>query len=256
MNHPTHHIERPDHLDALPSPTSAYVIAIVGGTCSGKTSVVDILCKKFPNHVMKIPQDCFYKPGDANTNFDHPDSLELDLAKKLLEEAKAGNDIDIPVYDFTTHSRKSEVLHLKAKPIIIVEGILVMTHPGLSELCDLKIYIHAELDTMYRRRLVRDEKERGRKQEDIDIQWDRFVKPMHLRYVLPSKDRSHIVINNDQHQILEHPDSIPQINIIITYIDSYLDQLSENCTSSESCTQSDSEDFERYFPANPIPEQE
>lgn len=204
---------------------SAYVIGIAGGTSSGKTRLVKILCEKFQDHVMTFPQDAFYKTANPDTNFDHPDSLEFDLAVELLKRAKAGEDIEIPIYDFYTHSRKSEKRTLISKPIIIVEGILIMTHPELSELCDLKVYVHAELDTMYRRRSTRDKKERGRTQENIDVQWDTFVKPMHLQYVLPSKDRAEIVINNDKHQILEQPEKIPQIGIMVTYIASYISRF-------------------------------
>jgi uridine kinase len=223
---------RHDNHDVLPSPSSSYVMAIAGGTSSGKTWLVNVL-RNGHDYVMTIPQDAFYRTATADTNFDHPDSIEFELLIECVRRAKDGEDIEIPVYDFNTHSRTDDTLHLKAKPIIIVEGILVMTHPELLACCDLKIYVHAELDTMYRRRSRRDQVERGRSLDSIDTQWDTFVKPMHLQYVLPSKDRAEIVINNDLHQILENPDKIPQIRIMVTYIDSHLSQLSESGETDE-----------------------
>ena len=217
-------------------PTKPYVIAVAGGTSSGKSWLVKVLRSTFKNDVMTIPQDAFYKSADADTNFDHPDSIEFDLLIECVKRAKAGENIEIPVYDFNTHSRTDDTLHLKVKSIVIVEGILVMTNPELADLCDFKVYVHAELDTMYRRRLKRDKVERGRDQESIVTQWDTYVKPMHLQYVLPSKDRAEIVINNDCHQILEHPGDILQIKIMVTYIAECLDQLSDTGSSGPSAS--------------------
>jgi uridine kinase len=237
-HHHEHHqhgnLHRPDIHSVLPNPSFSYVIGVAGGTSSGKSWLVDVLRSKFQDDVMTIPQDAFYRTATPRTNFDHPDSIEFDLLIECVKQARAGNDIQIPVYDFATHSRTDDVLHLKAKPIVIVEGILVMTNAKLTKLCDLNVYVHAELDTMYRRRSKRDQVERGRDQESIDTQWDTFVKPMHLQYVLPSKDRAEIVINNDRHQILDDPDSIVQIRIMVTYIDSYLAQLSDGDSASNS----------------------
>jgi uridine kinase len=212
--------------DILPSPSHAYVISVCGGTSSGKTWLTQILQKYFSDYVMIIPQDAFYKSGDASTNFDHPDAIEFELLVDCVRRAKAGESVDIPVYDFTTHRRTENTLHLVAKPIVIVEGILIMTDEELMSLCDLRVYVHAELDTMYRRRSSRDKAERGRTQEMIDEQWNTQVKPMHKEFVVPSERKAHISINNDQDQILTNPRDIPQINIMLVYIDSYLSQLS------------------------------
>lgn len=199
-----------------------FVIGVFGGTNSGKTTLVRILQKEFDDDVQILSQDSFYKTANHDTNFDDPSSIDFDLLVRSLEELKTGKTVDIPIYDFATHSRKEETQKLKSKKIIIIEGILIMTSKELADMCDVKIYVHAELDTMYVRRCDRDIKERGRTLEQIKNQWNRDVKPMHLKYVYPSRQEAHIIINNDHDQILTNPTKIHQINMVIIYIENYI----------------------------------
>lgn len=206
------------------------VIAIFGGSNSGKTTLASIINNKFKNDTMLISQDRFYYGTNnhdtvktiEDTNYDHPKSIAFDEYVECVKKAKNGYDINVPIYDFLTHSRSDETEFLEFKPIIIIEGILIMTCPELVDLCDFKVYVHAELDTMYRRRCKRDKKERHRTEEQINAQWDRDVKPMFLKYVKPSSSEANITINNDQEQILTNPYKIPQINILLTYIQTYV----------------------------------
>lgn len=198
------------------------VIAIYGGTNSGKTTLANIIEKRYEADTMIISQDSFYIPGDETTNYDHPDSIEFSMLVDCVQKAKQGLEVLLPVYDFMSHGRKEVGRILEPKPIIIIEGILIMTCPELEKLCDFKIFVHSELDTMYRRRSIRDQKYRGRTQEQINKQWDRDVKPMHLKYVKPTESNANITINNDQNNILTNPDVIPQISIVLTYVKSFL----------------------------------
>jgi uridine kinase len=177
-------------------------IGIAGGTGSGKTTVANaILGRAGAEHVAFIQHDSYYKdltalaPAQrATTNFDHPDSLENELMVQHVEKLKAGQAIEVPTYDFTTHTRTKESVHIDPKPIILVEGILIFYEPKMRALFDIKLFVDTDADIRFIRRLQRDIAERGRTTESVIQQYERTVRPMHLEFVEPSKRYADLII--------------------------------------------------------------
>ena len=199
------------------------VVAFGGGSGSGKTTYCKKIKANFEGKVTILSLDNYYKNGEVDengkviTDFDHPDSLDLELFEEDIAKLKNGKTIKVPIYDFVTHKRKKETTEVKPATIIIVEGILIYNIKNLK-LYDLKIYMDADLDIRYRRRLERDQKERGRSIESINKQWDRDVKTNHYLYVEPFKKRSDLVINNHQ-SVNKQPKNM---EFIFSYIESIL----------------------------------
>lgn len=183
------------------------IIGICGGTGSGKTTMARQLVDRIGNkNVNLIEQDSYYKnlaalPLDQRrrANFDHPDSLDIDHLALDLKSLKSGDSVEIPVYDFTTHTRKEEPLRLSPKPVTIVEGILIMTIPEIRKLMDIKIYLDASSDTRLLRRIRRDIKERGRTLEQTLDQYELTIRPMHHEYVEPTREYADIVVPEEGH---------------------------------------------------------
>jgi uridine kinase len=144
-------------------------------------------------------RDLSHKPMEdrAKTNFDHPDSLETELLVQHLQELKAGKIAVLPTYDFKTHARTPVTTLVHPKRIIIVEGILIFTHPLLCKELDLKVFIDADTDTRVIRRIRRDTIERGRTLDSIMAQYQTFVKPMHAQWVEPSKAQADVIVNSE-----------------------------------------------------------
>jgi len=186
---------------ATASPTPL-VIGIAGGSGSGKTTVSQtILQRANPNLVAYIQHDSYYKdlsdlpPAQrATTNFDHPNSLETDLMVEHVRRLRAGQAVEVPSYDFTTHTRKKETQHVEPRPILLVEGILLFTDRRMRELCDLKLFVDTDADLRFIRRLQRDLEERGRTTESVIQQYQATVRPMHLEFVEPSKRYADLII--------------------------------------------------------------
>lgn len=184
---------------AQPTPL---IIGIAGGSGSGKTTVANaILRGSAPESIAYIQHDSYYKdlsqlaPAQrATTNFDHPNSLETELMATHVRQLKAGQAVDVPSYDFTTHSRKKETTRVEPRPVILVEGILLYVEPGMRELCDVKLYIDTDADLRFIRRLQRDISERGRTTESVVKQYLATVRPMHLEFVEPSKRYADLII--------------------------------------------------------------
>ncbi len=178
------------------------IIGICGGTGSGKTTVARrILENVREEQVAYLQQDSYYRNlGDMplelrhQINFDHPDALDNDLFINHLKALRAGEAIEMPVYDFTTHTRLNETVHIEPKLIIIVEGILVFADAGLRELMDIKIFVDTPDDLRFIRRLQRDVTERGRSVESVIRQYLDTVRPMHLQFVEPSKRYADVII--------------------------------------------------------------
>jgi len=178
------------------------VIGIAGGSGSGKTTVAQaILQRAEPDSIAYIQHDSYYKdlsqlaPAQrATTNFDHPNSLETELMIRHVAQLKGGRAVDVPTYDFTTHTRKKEIIHLESRPVILVEGILLYTEAEMRELCDIKLYIDTDADLRFIRRLQRDITERGRSTESVIQQYLATVRPMHLEFVEPSKRYADLII--------------------------------------------------------------
>jgi uridine kinase len=178
------------------------IIGICGGTGSGKTTVARKIFESIGEaSVIYLQQDSYYRnlsdmPLDSRhrANFDHPDALDNELLLNHLEALKAGQFIDRPVYDFVTHTRKSERVHILPLPVIIVEGILVFFDDRMRRLMDLKIFVDCDADIRFIRRMERDLRERGRSVESVTEQYVTTVRPMHLQFVEPSKRYADIIL--------------------------------------------------------------
>jgi uridine kinase len=178
------------------------VIGVAGGTGSGKTTVAsNILDRVGAEHITYIAHDAYYRDLShlpdrlrAQVNFDHPDSLETELLVEHLKKLRAGEPVEIPIYDFTTHTRTDRTQRVEVAPVVIVEGILVFVEPELRELFDVKIYIDTDADVRFIRRLRRDIEERGRSIESVCEQYLSTVRPMHLEFVEPSKRYADVII--------------------------------------------------------------
>jgi uridine kinase len=178
------------------------VIGVAGGTGSGKTTVArQILERVGAQHITYIPHDAYYRdhshlsPEQRNqVNYDHPDSLETELLVVHLRELCACRAVEIPVYDFTTHTRTQETRHVEPAAVILVEGILVFVEPELRKLFDVMLYVDTDADVRFIRRLQRDIEERGRSVESVCEQYLSTVRPMHLEFVEPSKRYADVII--------------------------------------------------------------
>jgi uridine kinase len=178
------------------------VIGIAGGTGSGKTTVASVILKRVGTEkIAFLPHDAYYKdladlPRSQRDmiNFDHPDSLETELMVEHLRALREGRAIDIPVYDFTTHSRTEKTSHIEPQSVILVEGILVFAEALLRALFDIKIFVDTPPDIRFIRRLERDIIERGRTVESVIQQYQMTVRPMHLEFVEPSKRYADVII--------------------------------------------------------------
>lgn len=180
----------------------AVTIGVAGGTGSGKTTIARrILERVGTEHIAYIPHDAYYKDlGElskeerARVNFDHPDSLETSLLVEHLKRLRRGQAVEVPVYDFTTHTRTEETRHVTPAPIILVEGILIFVEPQLREQLDVKIFVDTDADIRFIRRMQRDIHERGRTFDSVIQQYLKTVRPMHLEFVEPSKRYADIII--------------------------------------------------------------
>lgn len=179
------------------------LIGIAGGTGSGKTSVSREIFNKCggQNQVVIIAQDAYYKDlahvsfdKRIDFNFDHPDAFDNDLLVEHLECALQGQAVDIPTYDHKTHTRSKQTQHIEPHKVILLEGILILENKRLRDLMDIKVYIDTEADARLIRRLKRDIKERARTLESVLEQFEKFVMPMHLQFVEPSKRYADVII--------------------------------------------------------------
>ena len=178
------------------------VIGVAGGTGSGKTTVArQILERAGTEQISLIQHDAYYKDLSdlpaaqrAILNFDHPDALDNGLLIAHLQELKAGRPIDVPVYDFTSHTRTEQTRHVEPSRVILVEGILIFADVALRRLMDVKIYVDTDADIRFIRRLQRDIAERGRTMDSVIHQYLATVRPMHQEFVEPSKRQADIII--------------------------------------------------------------
>ena len=178
------------------------VVGIAGGTGSGKTTLAKmILSREGGDQIAYLPHDAYYRHRPDLTlaertkvNYDHPDSLETSLLIQHIKQLKRGQAIEMPVYDFTTHSRKDETVHVAPKPVIMVEGILIFVEKELRELFDMRIYVDTDADIRLIRRLERDMEERGRTLRSVIDQYLTYVRPMHLEFVEASKRYADIIV--------------------------------------------------------------
>jgi len=181
--------------------TPKIVIGIAGGSGSGKTTLAKKIEQALPEHTIVISQDSYYRDLShlsdferANTNFDHPHSLDFGLLCKNLMALKTGISIDVPIYNFSTHTRDKRTNRVDPAPVIIVEGILLFAVPEVRDLLDLKIFVDTDGDIRVLRRLERDINERGRDFSGVKAQYLSTVKPMHDAFVEPSKKFADIIV--------------------------------------------------------------
>ena len=177
------------------------VIGIAGGTGSGKTTLMKRLVERFGDNVTVLSHDNYYHRRDempfeerCKVNYDEPAALETDLMARHLDALRHGKAIDCPVYDFSQHNRSGETVRIQPKRVIIVEGILIFENRQLRDLMDIKIFVDTDADVRLCRRIRRDVRERGRTLESVIEQYQTTVKPMHEKYVEPSKKYAHIVV--------------------------------------------------------------
>ena len=177
------------------------VIGIAGGSGSGKTTLMKRLVERFGDDVSVLSHDNYYKRHDELTfeeravlNYDEPDALDTSLLVYQLDQLRHGMAIDCPVYDFTLHNRSNETIHVEPEKVIIVEGIMIFVDPNLRALMDIKIFVDTDADIRLCRRIKRDVTKRGRSLESEIKQYKDTVKPMHEKYVEPSKKFADLVV--------------------------------------------------------------
>ena len=183
------------------------IIGIAGGTGCGKTTVVNQILNELPEgEVGVISQDSYYKDTShlnyeerVKINFDHPRSIDFELLEQHLKDLRLGKDINQPVYSFIKHNRTGDTILTHPRKVMIVEGILILTHPELRELFDIKIFVHADSDERLIRRLKRDITERGRDIDEVLQRYQNTLKPMHQQFIEPTKEFADIIIPNNKY---------------------------------------------------------
>lgn len=205
------------------------IIAVGGGSASGKTTVVmEILNELNTDDVLIIRHDDYYKDQAhlsieerLSINYDHPNSLDNDLLLENLSNLINGKDATKPTYDFVSHTRKEEFEIIKSKKVIILEGILILSDRRIRELSDIKIFVQLDPDLRFIRRLTRDINDRGRTVESVIEQYLTTVKPMYHQFISPTKRFADVIIPNDRkHDVA--------VSIIVGKIQNILDNNKRN----------------------------
>ena len=182
--------------------TTPIIVGIAGGTGSGKTTVARSIHDRVGrDRIEWISHDSYYREFEGldaearhHINFDHPDSLESELLARHLDALAKGFPVEVPIYDFTTHARKTETHRVEPRKVIIVEGILVLAESELRKRIDIKLFVDTPPDIRFVRRLMRDIKTRGRSLESVVEQYMSTVRPMHEEFVEPSKRYADLII--------------------------------------------------------------
>lgn len=183
------------------------ILGVAGGSGSGKTTIVrEIVQALGPDRISVIHHDSYYcdrssVPAEEreSLNYDHPDALETRLLVRHLEELRAGRAVEVPVYDFSTHTRTERVEHVQPCPIVIVEGILILAERALRELMDIRVFVRTDADLRVIRRIERDVAQRERSLDSVVEQYVKTVRPMHLEFVEPSERWAHVIIPEGGH---------------------------------------------------------
>lgn len=199
------------------------IVGIAGGTGSGKTTVVRKLIEMLPpGEVVILPQDAYYKDNQGisiderqKINFDHPDSVEWPLLMAHLAELRAGRPIEMPIYSYLTCLRSKETISVSPAHVVVVEGILILTDPGLRSMLDIKVFVDADADDRLGRVIQRDIIERGRSVLQVLARYGETVKPSHLQFIEPSKRYADIIIPGGG-------DNVVGIEVLRTIVEKHL----------------------------------
>lgn len=178
------------------------IIGICGGSGSGKTTIARKIFETVGGeNVILIEQDSYYRnladmPLDERrqANFDHPDAIDSDLLMSHIDNLRNGRPVEMPVYDFKTHTRTDEIEYIEPRPVVIIEGILIFSQPGILDLLDVKVFVDTPDDIRLLRRIRRDIHERGRTLEQTLSQYENTIRPMHFEFVEPAKRFADIII--------------------------------------------------------------
>ena len=203
------------------------VIGIAGGSGSGKTTLMKNLIAQFEDEVTILSHDNYYKRHDemsyeerCRLNYDEPDAFDTSLMVYQLDQLRHGKAIDCPVYDYTVHNRSDETIRVSPRRVIIVEGILIFENEALRNLMDIKIFVDTDADVRLCRRIKRDVSKRGRTIESVLNQYQETVKPMHEKYVEPSKKYANLIV-------LEGGKNIVALDMIMGRIRRHLNETEE-----------------------------
>lgn len=178
-----------------------WVVGVAGGSASGKTTIVNRISDYFGDDIVVISHDSYYKAHDdmeyderSRLNYDHPESFETERMAEDVRSLIKGHSIKMPVYDYANHNRSKETILISPKPVIILEGILILENKELRDLMDVKVYVDADADERLMRRIKRDMAERARSIDSILVQYTKTVKPMHEEFIEPSKKYADVII--------------------------------------------------------------
>ena len=207
---------------------NSYIIGIGGGTSSGKTTTAKAISKVIgKENIVYLKYDNYYLDLSNLSieerkmkNFDHPSSLDTNLFINDIRKLKTGKSIEMPIYDFVTHTRKKETIKLESKKIILVEGILVLHSPELRDLMDIKLFVDTAADERFIRRLSRDLKERGRNTQEVIEQYQNTVKPMHNQFIEPTKIYADMIIPSGY--------NVAAVNMVVNAISNIIQKSLEN----------------------------
>ncbi|MEZ5979989.1 MAG: uridine kinase [Planctomycetota bacterium] len=196
-------------------------IAIAGGSGSGKSTLVDrLVCGRAGSRIAVVAHDAYYLDGTAmpeelraSRNWDHPDALDIELVAEHLDALASGLPVDVPEYDFSTHSRTDRTRRVEPRPVVVVEGVLVLAVAELRARCDLRVYVDTAPEERLARRVLRDTRERGRSIESVIAQFRASVRPMHDALVEPSRAHAHVVVPWDW----EH-DPTPAVELLEAFV--------------------------------------
>ncbi len=177
------------------------IVGIAGGSASGKTTIVNRIREKFGDDIVVISHDSYYKAHydlsydeRSRLNYDHPASFDTELLIEDVKKLRQGEEIDIPVYDYAIHNRSDQTIHVAPKPVIILEGILILENKELRDLMDVKVFVDTDADERLMRRIRRDTIERARSVDSVLTQYAQTVKPMHEQFIEPSKKYADLII--------------------------------------------------------------
>lgn len=205
--------------------TRPILVGIAGGSGSGKTTVAEKIMEKTAQPVVFLKQDSYYRNFDGMTieekraiNYDHPSAYDDNLLIDHLQRLTRGESVDVPVYNYALYERESRTEHVEPRPVIIVEGILVLENAALRDLLDIKLYVDTDADVRFIRRLLRDTHERGRTVDSVVAQYMDVVRPMHLQFIEPTKRYADLIIPEGGYNLVA-------IDVIVSKLQHFLNSV-------------------------------